>query len=296
MSVKRTVIGMGMALAMFATSGWAETPKVFVSVVDTFIYPGDIVEGRWLTIMMSNPTVKIGGYNIGLIIENPQAINFTYFKVDTTLPHWRTFQNCAPPPCHLDSIYDCPDTCLDYESPVITSWPGGTSVSAGADIILGRRLSETYDQVTCIYQTSGSPGPVIQPGNNRVLLRVPMDIFPIADTVSLSERQVQITIDPLYTYFSDSTGNITYRVSDPVNTLSITNGTVFVPYSIKGDVNFDGRFNGSDVVRLINYAFLGVTPPLPTESTGDVNCDGVVDGSDVVKEINKVFLDVPFPC
>jgi hypothetical protein len=291
MSVKRTVIGLGMAMAVFTASARGGTPKIFVSVNDTSLYPGD-QEGRWLTVTMSNPTVKIGGYQVALIIENPQAINFTYFDVDTTLPFTRCFQKCVPPPCRETCFVDCPDTCYDFKSQIISN---GT-VSQGADLIEGHRLAETYEQVTCIYQTAGSSGPVIQPGSNRVLFRIPLDIFPIADTVSLSERQVQITIDPTFTFFSDSTGNITYRVSDTVNTLALTNGTVFIPFSSKGDVNFDGLLTSSDVVRLLNYTFLGLTPPLPSVSVGDVNCDGFIDSSDVVREMNRIFLGVPFPC
>jgi hypothetical protein len=243
---------------------------------------------------MNNPSDKIGGYQVGLIIANPQAINFTYFDVDTTLPYWRYFTDCSPPPCHPDSVLECPDTCYDYNSQVITA---GTR-SQGADVIEGSRLSETYLQVSCIFQTAGSTGPVIQPGNG-ILFQVPLNVLPIADTVSLSERQVHISIDPIYTYFSDSTGNIAYRVVDtipPIYTLDTTGGTVFIPFSMKGDINFDGLLNSTVVVRLINFAFLGINPPVPSENVADVNCDAIIDSLDVVREINKIFLGVPFPC
>lgn len=292
MRFKGTVIGIGMALAMFTGKTYGQAPQVTVSVVDTFLYPGD-AGGRYLTVRMNN-SVKIGGYNVGLIIENPQAINFTYFDVDTTLPYTRCFIKCTPPPCRETCFVECPDTCYDYNSQVITT---GTR-SQGADVIDGARLSETYLQVSCIYQTSGSPGPVIQPGNG-VLFRVPLNVFPIVDSVSLAERQVRIFIDPVYTYFSDSTGNVLYRIVDtvpPINTYDTINGNVFIPYSLKGDVNFDGLLTSSDVVRLLNYAFLGVNQPIPSASVGDVNCDGLVNSSDVVLEMNKIFLGIPFPC
>ncbi len=288
MFFKKTVVGMGMALAMFTGTAPAQTPDVYLTVVDTFLYPGD-PNGRYLTIRMNNPSpVKIGAYNVSLIIENPQAINFAYFDVDTILPSWRYFTDCSPPPCRPDSVLECPDTCYTYNSEVIIA---GT-VSQGADVIEGRGLSEIYLQVFCIYQIFGTPGPIIQPGDG-ILFQVPLDIFPIADTVPLSERQVQISIDPLLTYLVDSTGNITYRAND----LHITNGTIFIPYSypIKGDVNFDGLLNSTDVVRLMNYAFLGLNPPLPSESVGDVNCDNIVTGLDVVLLLNRVFLGLTDP-
>lgn len=286
MSLKKIVAGMGMALGMLAASAEGQARDVFLSVVDTFLYPGD-VNGRYLTIRMNNPPpVKIGAYNVGLIIENPQAINFAYYDVDTILPHWLFYLDCSPPPCHMDSVLQCPDTCYDYKSQVIT-----TGTRSQGRTVQSRLLTENYLQVTCSF---GGPGPAIQPGDG-ILFQVPLNILPIADTVLLSERRVQISFDPLFTYLLDSTGNIAYRVNDTANFLHLTNGTVFIPYSKKGDMNFDGLLNASDVVRLMNYVFLGIDPPLPSESVADVNCDGVLTASDVVLELNRVFLGSTAP-
>jgi len=288
MSVRRTLVGMGMALAVLSSFAEASPPpKVFLQVVDTAIYPGD-VEGRYLTIRMSNPNVKIGAFSVGLAIADPSIINFTYFKIDTTLPHWVYFQDCTPLPCRPDSIYE--DTSFSYQSQIITS---GT-LSSQCKVLLGRRESEVVLQVLGEFSTSINPGPALQPQNGAVLFRVPMNIFPIADSVPLNIRQVPITIDPIRTQFSDSTGTILYRVLD--TSAQFTNGTVTVPYSMKGDLDFNGHLTGTDVVRILNYAYLGAPPPLPEWTVADVDCDGVVISNDVVRELNKVFLGIPFPC
>jgi len=281
---------MGMALAVL--SGFAEAsppPKVFLQVVDTAIYPGD-VEGRYLTIRMSNPNVKIGAFSIGLSIADPSIINWTYFKIDTIPPHWTYFIDCTPLPCHPDSIYE--DTRFSYQSQIITS---GT-LAAQCKVLLARRESEVVLQVFGEFSTAINPGPALQPQNGAVLFRVPMIIFPIADSVPLNLRQVPISFDEIFTHFSDSTGTVLYRVQDTINILQLTNGTVTVPYSMKGDLDFNGLLTGTDVVRILNYAFLGAPPPLPEWTVADVDCDGVVISNDVVRELNKVFLGIPFPC
>jgi hypothetical protein len=58
---------------------------------------------------------------------------------------------------------------------------------------------------------------------------------------------------------------------------------------LTGDANNDGSINVSDAVYIINYVFIGGTPPLPFAS-GDANCDGSVNVSDAVYIINYVFV------
>ncbi len=288
MSVKRTVIGMGIALAMLTNWARAEsTPVIFLSVSDTVLFPG---EGRYLTIRLNN-TVKVGGFGIALGITDPSMINFTpNGVVDTTLPHWRYFIDCSPPPCHADSFYECPDTCFVPEMDVITA---GTRCS-GFAFVEGRLRSEFVVEISGAAFTVGDQGPALQPGNG-LLFQVPLTIFPISDSVPLAQRQIQIQINPSFTFFSDSTGNISYRTS-PDSTLQVTHGTVTIPFSMKGDLNFDGFIDATDVVGILNYVFLGSPDPVPSPSVADVDCSGLVDASDVVLLLNKVFLGIPFPC
>jgi len=63
---------------------------------------------------------------------------------------------------------------------------------------------------------------------------------------------------------------------------------------IRGDANGDGFVNGSDVVYLINYLFIGGPPPAPLPA-GDANDDGFVNISDVVYLINYLFQGGPPP-
>lgn len=292
MSVKKTVIGMGFTIAMLTNAAIAGTPQAFLTIVDTVLYP-NVADpngtGRLLSIRLNNPVVHVGGFGVSLNISNPGIINFAYTTIDTVPPHWRYFQNCMPPPCRPDSIYECPETCYNYNAQVVTS---GTR-SANFDLITSDRLSESALQVNGIAQTGGG-GPVLQPGNG-VLFRVPLTIFPISDSVPLSERQVKIYFDSIYTYVSDSSGNTVWR-ADSTTTLSLTHGTVTIPYSMKGDCNFDGQLTATDAVLELNWVFLGAPQPLPSPSVADVNCDGQYTATDVVFELNKIFLGTPFPC
>ncbi len=57
-----------------------------------------------------------------------------------------------------------------------------------------------------------------------------------------------------------------------------------------GDVNDDGILNVSDVVFLINYAYIPDAPAPEPECSGDVNGDGILNVSDAVYLINYVFI------
>ncbi|MCI0596305.1 MAG: hypothetical protein L0Z48_07155 [candidate division Zixibacteria bacterium] len=292
MSVKKTVLGLGFAIAMFANGAYGGTPQVFISVVDTVLYPNiadptGALGTRQLTVRMNNPAVHVGGFSVALSISEPSIMNFGYNDIDTVLPHWRYFTDCTPPPCHPDSVLECPDSCFNYNTPVYTQ---GTR-SADFDLIDGSRLSEIVLQVTGKAQSGA--GPVMQPGNG-VLFRVPLVIFPISDSFSLSQRQVEINLDPIFTTVSDSSGNTIWRAAD--TTLALTHGTVTVPYSMKGDCNFDGVFSPTDVVVELGWVFAGSPEPVPSAAVGDVNCDGQYTPSDVVLLLGKVFNGTPLPC
>lgn len=287
MSVKKAVIGMGFTIAMFTSGAFAVTPQVFLTISDTVLYPGD-PNGRHLTIRMNNPVVHVGAFGVSLNISNPSIINFAYTTIDTVPPYWRYFTDCSPPPCHPESTYECPDTCFNHNAQVITQ---GTR-SANFDYVASDLLSESALQVNGVVQTGGG-GPVLQPGNG-VLFRVPLIIFPISDSVPLSERQVKIYFDSIYTYVSDSSGNTLWRVAD--GTLSLTHGTVTIPFSKRGDCNFDGNYTPTDVAMELGWVFTRSPRPIPDPSVADVNCDGMWTPADVVLEINKIFLGRALPC
>ncbi|HEQ99018.1 MAG TPA: hypothetical protein ENO22_06735 [candidate division Zixibacteria bacterium] len=65
---------------------------------------------------------------------------------------------------------------------------------------------------------------------------------------------------------------------------------MYVPDYLQGDANFDGTFNISDAVYIINYAFVDGDSPQPVLEAGDANNDGEVNVSDAVFLINFIFI------
>ena len=63
---------------------------------------------------------------------------------------------------------------------------------------------------------------------------------------------------------------------------------------LRGDATGDGSIDVADVMRLINYVFIGGSPPQPPQA-GDVNCDGQIDTADVIFLINYLFLGGSLP-
>jgi immune inhibitor A len=63
---------------------------------------------------------------------------------------------------------------------------------------------------------------------------------------------------------------------------------------VYGDANGDGTVNITDVVYLINYLFIGGSPPNPM-AAGDPNRDCYVNVTDVVYLINYLFIGGPPP-
>jgi len=62
----------------------------------------------------------------------------------------------------------------------------------------------------------------------------------------------------------------------------------------KGDMDGDGVYTVTDVVDMLNCAFIGVG--CCDICYADVNCDGMPTPADVVLELNRVFLGMAFPC
>ncbi|MCI0329529.1 MAG: carboxypeptidase regulatory-like domain-containing protein [candidate division Zixibacteria bacterium] len=57
--------------------------------------------------------------------------------------------------------------------------------------------------------------------------------------------------------------------------------------SLRGDINGDGVYSGSDVVMLVGFIFSG--QPVPDAMAADLNCDGVWSGSDIVTLVQLTF-------
>lgn len=65
----------------------------------------------------------------------------------------------------------------------------------------------------------------------------------------------------------------------------------------RGDVNFNGSVDITDLVALIDYMYITFTPPIPIVEAGNVNCQGGVNILDLVALINWLYLTFdPPPC
>jgi hypothetical protein len=63
-----------------------------------------------------------------------------------------------------------------------------------------------------------------------------------------------------------------------------------------GDLYQDCIVDGSDLVYLLNYLYVGgPPPPYPLECTSDMNHDGITDGADLVYLLNYLFVGGPAP-
>jgi len=71
-----------------------------------------------------------------------------------------------------------------------------------------------------------------------------------------------------------------------------------------GDADRDGNINPVDVVLMVNYVYMSLSPPLSIPPcfqgepaiNGDWNCDGAVNPVDMVLLVNHVYQDGPGPC
>jgi Dockerin type I domain len=132
------------------------------------------------------------------------------------------------------------------------------------------------------------------------------DIFSndLGDWIDIIEDQYGIrsnfSADPLFC--DASAGNYNVDVNSPCVMTKYECGSVVGAMEIAceieyfcGDANNDKTVNVSDAVWIVNYVFLGGSPPQPMEA-GEANCDGDVNISDAVWIINYVFLGGNTPC
>ncbi len=66
-------------------------------------------------------------------------------------------------------------------------------------------------------------------------------------------------------------------------------GLALQVWTLRGDVNWNGRITAQDVALLIDFVFAGEHPPQPAEFIADVNCDEAVDVADLALMIEYLF-------
>lgn len=65
----------------------------------------------------------------------------------------------------------------------------------------------------------------------------------------------------------------------------------------RGDVNFTGDINLTDLTLLVAFLFQEGDPPIPVEEAGDLNCSGTLNLTDLTHMVNMLFLSGPgVPC
>ena len=64
----------------------------------------------------------------------------------------------------------------------------------------------------------------------------------------------------------------------------------------RGDVNFNGDIDITDIVYLIRYLYMGGDPIQPDIIVADVNCDGLYDVVDITYLIQYLYQGGPPPC
>lgn len=86
-----------------------------------------------------------------------------------------------------------------------------------------------------------------------------------------------------------------YNQNPPVPVNSVTKeATVFNIY--RGDPNWSGNVNITDITYLKNYVFYGGPSPKPVLEAGDCNCNHLVNLQDIVLLVNYIYKSGPAPC
>lgn len=267
-----------------------------IDVGDTLGTPGT---GVPVSIYLQNLSDSIQGFTISITLSRPDLMEFiSQTTIDTCYP-------CLDSACtQLDTV-QCtievvPST---VQNTLIQYWDHAQARTFGGTNILVSGIADVdFDQ---------SPLPIL-PFTNGVLIKVIAQVnCDIPDT--LSNRVVILDINAPQTFLTNPKGRtipsyitldadtITSGGADTTiqlwlyrTALKLQNGSITVPFVLKGDLNKDGTFDVLDVVAMINVAFRGGAEPCP-QGIADLNCDGFIDILDVVNLINHVFRGGPQP-
>ncbi|HWO56650.1 MAG TPA: hypothetical protein VNN55_03690 [bacterium] len=266
-----------------------------IDVGDTLGTPGTSVP---VSLYLQNLSDSIQGFTVSITLSNPDLMAFvSQTVIDTCYP-------CLDSACtQLDTV-QCtievvPST---TQNTLIQNWDHAQARTFGGTNILVSGIADVdFDQ---------SPLPIL-PFTNGVLIKVIAQVnCNIPDT--LSDRVVLLDINPPQTFLTNPKGRTipSYTILDADTTISgpdttvhlwlyrtalkYQNGSITVPFTLKGDLNKDGVYNVQDVVGLVNVAFRGAQEPCPP-GIADLNCDGVVSIVDVVLLVNHVFRGGPQP-
>jgi hypothetical protein len=267
-----------------------------IDVGDTLGAPGT---GVPVSLYLQNLSDSIQGFTISITLSRPDLMQFvSQTTIDTCYP-------CLDSACTVLDTVQCTIEVVPVtvQNTLIQNWDYAQARTFGGTNILVSGIADVdFDQ---------SPLPIL-PFTNGVLIKVIAQVnCNIPDT--LSNRVVLLDVNAAQTFLANTKGrtipswitlNADTITSGGVDTtiqlwlyrtaMKIQNGSITVPFTLKGDMNKDGVFNVLDLVGMVNVAFRGQPEPCPP-GVADINCDGSIDILDVVLLVNHVFRGGPQP-
>ena len=266
-----------------------------VDVGDTLGSPGT---GVPVSLYLQNLSDSIQGFTVSITLSRPDLMQFiSQTIIDTCYP-------CIDSAC---TQYDTALCTIDVvpstvQNTLIQNWDHAQARTTGGTNILVSGIADVdFDQ---------SPLPIL-PFTNGVLIKVVAQVnCNVPDT--LSDRVVLLDVNAPQTFLTNPAGRTipSYIILDADSTfngqdttvhltlyrtaMKIQNGSITVPFTLKGDLNKDGEFDVLDVVTMVGVAFRNQSEPCPP-GIGDLNCDGFVDILDVVILVSHVFRNGPQP-
>ncbi len=305
---------MALALIAVVAVAWLSSPEpaqgfidydtmnvvydtlVRIDVADTI---GSQGTGVPVSIFLQNYSDSIQGFTISITLSRPDLMLFVSDTIiDTCYP-------CLDSAC---TVYDTAQCTVEVvpstvQNTLIQQWDYAQARTFGGTNILVSGIADVdFDQ---------SPLPVL-PGQFGVLIKVIAQVnCNISDT--LTNRVVLLDINPPQTFMTNPAGRTipSYIITDADTITSggadttvqlwlyrtamkLQNGSITVPYMVRGDLNKDGVFDVLDVVLMVGVAFRNQPEPCPP-GMADLNCDTNVDILDVVLLVNHVFRNGPQP-
>ena len=147
------------------------------------------------------------------------------------------------------------------------------AVRISPDVADGFTLAEKWQALSSGFTDTA----IFSPINAAMLAAKGPFSLPPGDSVKFAFALVAATtLDSLKTY-TQTAQNIYRRLT-----------------SVRGDVNFDGRFSAADVVLEL-YCVFGSRGNCSLDRT-DLDCNGASNANDIIHLINRVFLGIPPPC
>jgi hypothetical protein len=154
---------------------------------------------------------------------------------------------------------------------------------------LGDTSSDSCRRVT-VYgfagtDSSGEIKYIEESASYRCLFKLGVDVSCICEQDT--GRSAYFLISQGFSGFYDNFGYMVPFKYDPP-------GELFAWWSVPGDANNDSAVNVADMVFLINYLFLGTSPPCVTEA-GDPDSSCMIDVGDIIYLSNYLFTGTSAP-